>query len=200
MACGSGDLEFLERWARLEANNFRNFLDSNGNGAAVMVSAARRNRPDCVEFMLHHVDANVSDPKGHRPLVEASTYGNVRVMRILLDHGADPNLADVNNRTPLCNAASHGLREAVLLLLERGADVNLQYNGSAPALSEAAKYGYLEVMRDLFAAGADHGLVNPIWGSALLMATIACQPEAAGLLLAWGRTSLNGNPKGGQRR
>lgn len=59
-------------------------------------------------------------------LQETAIFGDVAMIRLLLDHGADVNAIDPTGRTPLMYAAGSDLLpvDAVKLLIERGADVN----------------------------------------------------------------------------
>jgi ankyrin repeat protein len=186
-ACGSGDAEFLERWARSDAGGLTKILGADGHGAAALLHAVQCNQPECVLFLLRHrVDANAASPGGRRPLIEASRRGNMRVLRILLHHGADPNLGDTANETALKHAARGGFAEAVLCLIETGASVNLQINGSSTALLLASLKGNLEVMRLLIEADADPDLVNEHGRSPLFAALWGSHPEAAQMLLDLG--------------
>jgi ankyrin repeat protein len=199
-ACGGGDAEFLTNWARRDPDGFGKYLGTDDNGAAALLHAVQCNHPECVLFI--HVDANTASPGGRRPLIEASRLADVRLSRILLDHGGDPNLGDdVRTNTAMTHAARHGRREAVLLLLERGAHVNLQINGSSTALISAAFNGHLEVMNDLFEAGADPDLVDGDGRSPLFAALVGSHPEAAEMLLARGAdVTLSEVPFRGGRR
>ena len=61
------------------------------------------------------------------PLTTASFFGNVEVVRALLEAGADVNKSSTDNEyshTPLSWASSEGRVEVVRALLEAGADVN----------------------------------------------------------------------------
>jgi ankyrin repeat protein len=185
-ACGGGDLEFLEQWARRDADGFAKCLGADGNGGGALVFAVQHNQPHCVQFMLQYVDANSTCPKGNLPLIEASRGGDPHLPRVLLDHGADPNLSDAKKQTALGLTAFKGLREVVLLLLERGASVNLKVDDSRTALALAAMGGHVEVMLDLLAAGADPNLVSSYGETPLLAAIVDWKPEAAELLLARG--------------
>jgi len=59
-------------------------------------------------------------------LQNIAVFGDLKEVRLILDHGADVNAADVFGRTPLMYAAISDLLplDVVQLLIERGADVN----------------------------------------------------------------------------
>jgi hypothetical protein len=91
-ACGSGNVGFLERWERWDADGFVNCLGEDRNGAEALVRAVRCNQPECVLFMLQYVDANAATSKVHRAFLEAAMQGHLRVLCILMEHGAGPNI------------------------------------------------------------------------------------------------------------
>jgi ankyrin repeat protein len=59
-------------------------------------------------------------------LQNTAVFGDIKAVRLMLDHGADVNAFDVFGRTPLMYAAISDLLpvDVVKLLVERGADVN----------------------------------------------------------------------------
>jgi ankyrin repeat protein len=96
---------------------------------------------------------------GATPLMRAARFGDVEVMRVLLDAGADPALTQKDKTTVLMLAAGAGWRtgetilggldygaesdaiEAVKLCLERGADVNVTDEDGLTALHHAVPRG-----------------------------------------------------------
>jgi cytohesin len=54
--------------------------------------------------------------KGEMPLHRAAAYGNVAIIKMLLDAGADPAAKDVNGDTPISWGSWH-LRNADVLRL-----------------------------------------------------------------------------------
>ena len=70
-------------------------------------------------------------------------WGNVEIVRMLIDAGADVNLKDNNGDTPLHIASSSLDLDLVLLLLNGGADPNVKDNSSrTPRQQVAPKYHY----------------------------------------------------------
>ena len=74
---------------------------------------------------------NAKDSYGQTPLFQASAYGRLDVVKLLLGKGAAVNFVshdsaegDEPGCTPLLLAAENGHVEIVKLLLEKGADVN----------------------------------------------------------------------------
>jgi hypothetical protein len=90
-------------------------------------------------------DANSSFKGRVNPMTcleQAAKVGNLRIIRMLLDHGADPNQR-VAEYTPLHSASAYGQIESIKLLLEHGADpgvkppVNLRWANDRSVLDIA---------------------------------------------------------------
>jgi hypothetical protein len=65
-------------------------------------------------------DPNLTNGIGMTPVLQASRYGDVPIVRTLLVHGADVEHSVRDGETPLMAAARSGNHDAVQLLLERG--------------------------------------------------------------------------------
>jgi len=82
---------------------------------------------------------NADQEKRHLALANASQYGHLEIVRLLLDAGEDPNrfnpVGGHSHSTPLHQAAGNGHLQAVKLLVERGArlDVKDIMFGGTPA-------------------------------------------------------------------
>jgi ankyrin repeat protein len=85
---------------------------------------------------LGHIDdfrrllPNAGKDDRHLALALASQFGQVEIVRILLDAGEDPNrynpVGGHSHSTPLHQAAAAGNEEMVRLLVERGARLDLR--------------------------------------------------------------------------
>jgi uncharacterized protein len=130
------------------------------------------------------------DLTGQTPFLRAAAAGDLRVMRLLLEHGADPNIATETGTTPLMVAAGvnwavaetfdegpAALLEAVRLAHELGNDVNAQNSMGIAAIHGAANRGANEVIEYLAANGArldsrDREGRTPLdWAAGVFLAT-----------------------------
>jgi uncharacterized protein len=130
------------------------------------------------------------DLTGQTPFLRAAAAGDLRVMRLLLDHGADPNLATDNGTTPLMVAAgvnwavaetfdegNDALLAAVKLTHQLGNDVNAQNSMGLAAIHGAANRGANDVIEYLAASGARldvadrEGRTPLAWAEGVFLAT-----------------------------
>ncbi|KAJ3102794.1 hypothetical protein HDU96_009520 [Phlyctochytrium bullatum] len=77
------------------------------------------------------------DSWGERRLHNSAEYGDVDIVRLLLDNGAEINGLDKGKRTPLLRAAYRGCLNVVQLLVERNADVNARDKNGLTARERA---------------------------------------------------------------
>lgn len=110
------------------------------NGTTPLYEAVSRRELSLVTALLQY-RANPNEP-GHRstrtPLAVAADFGDVEILRALLEHGADPNGIRTNSLTPLYKAASGNKTEAVRVLLEHNADVHKANSAGQTPLYTAA--------------------------------------------------------------
>lgn len=88
-------------------------------------------------------------------LVKVATKGNLKVLRLLLDHGAGVHPKKDNELSPLFKAAEAGHLAVVAELLERGADPNWRGKNDQTALFSACMRGHNGVVKALLDKGAD---------------------------------------------
>jgi len=84
------------------------------------------------------IDVNLKNPNGGSTLLQAATYGNVEIMKYLVEQGAEINGASNGGNTALHAAACMGFYDAAKLLLEKGADRTL-VNREGKTAAQSAK-------------------------------------------------------------
>lgn len=82
-----------------------------------------------------------------RGLYAASSYGNVEVVKVLLEFGASKNASHDDGTSAMSVAAENGRVPVVRALIEAGADMNAARSDGATPLLIAAGCGRLEVVR-----------------------------------------------------
>ena len=104
---------------------------------------------------------------GQTPFMRAAIAGDLRVLRLLLDHGADPHIGTTGGTTPLMMAAgvswayaetydegADALLETVKLLHSLGQDINAVNSMGLRAIHGAANRGSNDIIEYLAANGA----------------------------------------------
>jgi ankyrin repeat protein len=133
-----------------------------GISMAVQTSCAR-----CVDLLVAQVtDKNVYTGS----LQDIAVFGDLRSVRIMLDHGADVKAFDPLGRTALMYAAVSDVLplDVVKLLVERGADVNAvdkhtnSGDESVTVLDMAKRNGDTPVVQYLIEAGAKATTATPV--------------------------------------
>ena len=95
------------------------------------------------------------DQRGSTPLILASYYNQVEIVKFLLDRSSNINHQDHSGNTALMGACFKGYKEVVSVLLEHGADCNLKNYNHATALFYAASFNQPEIAQILLDKGAD---------------------------------------------
>jgi hypothetical protein len=73
-----------------------------------------------------HIDVDERSPTGYTPLMLAAKQGNIRMMRLLLDHGADKDARNKYGDSAIHWAADEHKYEAVELLIQNGANLSFE--------------------------------------------------------------------------
>src|SRR5260221_13943894 len=81
------------------------------------------------------------------PLHIASREGNLKVVRLLLDHGADVNAKTQDHCTALHFASMLGYFEIAEALLKHGANVGMGNDSGRIPYEVASRYGERNIMR-----------------------------------------------------
>ncbi|XP_059494436.1 DNA-binding protein RFXANK isoform X2 [Stegostoma tigrinum] len=98
---------------------------------------------------------NIADEQGFTPLMWAAAFGEMAVVRFLLQMGADPHTLAKERESTLSLASIQGYTDIVQLLLDHGVDVNIyDWNGGTPLLY-AVHGNHVRCVEALLAKGAD---------------------------------------------
>ena len=104
----------------------------------------------------HGANARAAERTSGQNALMRGVY-DVKVARLLLDHGVDVDARDRSGRTALMQCYSP---QVTALLVERGADINARDVQGATALLMAARYQQTECVRLLLQHGADVDVVD----------------------------------------
>ena len=145
----------------------RQGADAKATADTGLTMAASTPCAKCLDLIV----SKITDKKAYTAsLPNIASMGDVRTIRLMLDHGADVNAADPFGRTPLMYVAVSDIQSvaAVKLLIERGADVNAKDthknsgDSGSTVLDIAKQTGNAEIIRLLTAAGAKASPVTPV--------------------------------------
>ncbi|KAK1625152.1 hypothetical protein BDP81DRAFT_499541 [Colletotrichum phormii] len=116
---------------------------------------------EIVFYLIHSRDHDVNEQAafGRTALEIASTAGDARRSKILLDAGAN-SACNHAGSTPSIEASYKGAAHVVQLLLEKGADLKTANNYNWTAINVASYYGHLNVVALLLRSGADVDVAN----------------------------------------
>jgi ankyrin repeat protein len=159
------------------------------------------------KFLYHngaHVD--VRGKYGDTLLHPPALYGDVEMVRVLLDYKVDVNTQRDGGSAPLHDASNgslftrfdnvvQSLPDTVQLLLEHGADVNMRALNNSTPLHLAARNGSVEIVRMLLEHGANVGAKDDEGWTPLHEAAGNGKDEVARVLLKCG---ANAGAKGYQ--
>ena len=140
-------------------------------------------------------DVNVQGYNGITPLHRAAQAGNLRVAKLLLDHGADPNIYDkyrgpvgyaYSSGTPLQYAIDSPNKEMVKFLVERGAKLNRKDSRGNTELHLTALMGNTDLTKFLIEHGSEVNAMNNYNHTALYYAAKHGYRSVADVLIAAG--------------
>ena len=101
------------------------------------------------------VNSTKDDKYRNTPLGYAAGFGQVEVVRVLLEGGANVEFHNAFGHSALQNAAFHGHLDVCRLLLDWGAKVDYVDKVKDTPLHDAACKGHLSVVKLLVERGAD---------------------------------------------
>ena len=139
------------------------------------------NTEELINYINEGNDINVPYNKGEGPLHIAAYFGDIEIVKILLDNGA---IIDTNNTyTPLHIAANRGFPTIVNMLLDRNANIEaVDEDGNTP-LHWAAMLGFPEGITILINRGANINATNYDGKTALHFAASNGRSKAVEILM-----------------
>jgi len=154
-----------------------------------LLNAVKRENVNAIRKLLNNgANVNQNIGNGRSPLIQASSNGNLELVKLLLAKGADVNKAnDKNGETPLYQASKWGHANVVKVLMAKGADVNKATKKGFTPLIAASMEGHMEVVTLLLAApGIDVNKANKDGTTPLYWASYYGRTEVAKVLLKAG--------------
>lgn len=109
---------------------------------AAMTLAVEIGNLDVLHFLLELGGADFINSKESfypTPFHEACLKCELKIAKILFEHGADPNIATIYADVPLTDAIFNSEEEMALWLIENGAQVDIQLKNRSKPLSMAKK-------------------------------------------------------------
>ncbi|XP_063002928.1 DNA-binding protein RFXANK [Elgaria multicarinata webbii] len=98
---------------------------------------------------------NKPDERGFTPLMWAAAFGEIEIVRTMLEWGADPHVLAKERESALSLASTGGYTDIIVLLLEKDVDINTyDWNGGTPLLY-AVRGNHVKSVKALLARGAD---------------------------------------------
>jgi len=106
-----------------------------------------------VKELLEKIDINTQDSDGSSPLHYAAYYGNLDLLKFLVEKGAKVDILNREGKTPLMFATLMGQTESVDILIQNKADVYIKDKNKNTLLHFAAIEGALEIAKLLMEKG-----------------------------------------------
>jgi ankyrin repeat protein len=126
-------------------------------------------------------------------LILASDYGQIKVVRMLVDRGINVDATTSEGVTPLMYASQNGDTAIMAYLIARGADVNAKpYNDVTPLIG-ATRRGHYDAVRLLLESGAGVDARDELDLTSLMHASAYNYPEIVALLVDAGANTEAGD-------
>ena len=139
--------ELLNKQAKV---NYKNDNDLTALNLSIL-----NNYIEIVEYLLeNNADVELTT-EGYTPLMFASHYGKIEIVKLLLSKNANINAQTQEGQTALQFAAMNKEKEITDLLISNGADVNAKNNTGVTALMEAVYKNDFEITKSLINANVD---------------------------------------------
>ncbi len=166
----------------------------NAQSASLIDAVRNNNLQEVKSFLENGADVNAYGDDSDNVLINASIYGSLDCMKLLLQHKANPNLSNKYDQTPLMLSAND--LNKIKLLVEYGANINdTARSGSSVLLIACSGNNQYETVKWLLSHGAN--VFQKRWGSetALMRAVQFSDTNTINLLINKG-LDLNAHPWG----
>jgi ankyrin repeat protein len=134
--------------AILHAQADINLLNKAGNTALIMAVASENTE---IALLLIERGADIrltARQDQYCPIHAACGFGNIEVLRALVEKGADLEIRMSDGKTPLILASNYGHQEIAEYLIQHGADINaIDNDGNTPLIAAAKAYpGIVQIL------------------------------------------------------
>jgi len=116
-------------------------------------------------------------------LSTACCFGDLEILKLLIDKGSDVTASDDGGRTPLHLALMKGHEVVARLLIDKGADVTAADKAGWTPLDRASEKGHMGLAQLLIEKGADATAADEFGWTPLHVASSSGHEEVAGLLI-----------------
>ncbi|XP_077297680.1 uncharacterized protein LOC143919303 [Arctopsyche grandis] len=176
-------LEHSSNYPEIVKNNFNSSKYGAANTTAIDLLIVHRHETIGIAKILKHIECDFN-----RSIHTACYYGNLEVLRFLINKGVELNYKNSHNETLLHVAAKGGNVKILQLLINKGLDLNIADNdGETPIFCAASfRRGRTEALRLLLKSGANPNALNSR-GQTILHTLAGCDAlEQFKLLLSEG--------------
>ncbi|KAH8424343.1 ankyrin repeat domain-containing protein [Aspergillus melleus] len=132
------------------------------DGWTPLLAALRHNFQEIIDLLLDCDEINVStvNDEGCSPLMMASEYSSVDVVRSLLEKNADINVRDQDGWAPILTALRYRNEDVITTLLAQDPDVHFQNSDEYTPLLMACRHSTANVVQQLIDRKVDVNKTN----------------------------------------
>lgn len=171
--------------------NRKGIIDENGEK---LVEESEKGNIKRVKKLLDDgVDINYQNNEtGTSALIIASSFGDKKLVNLLLSYNADVDLQDCQGTTALSSASFQGNKEVVKLLINANADVNIRDEYGSTALFSASHSDEDEIVKLLLSVpDIDVNLIDGCGQTVLILASSLGHEKIVQILLEHGLSDID---------
>ena len=132
----------------------RNLMDNSDPKMSLLMIAASHGYSQIVRQLLTAENINQQDGNGNTPLMHATKYGHIEIMKLLIENGAEISKCNKYDDNLLHLAAYGGVHdEIVKFLIQSGVNVNQVNSDGQTPLMVAVHGGEIEIVKSLLLEG-----------------------------------------------